>query len=61
MAQKADLFPLFVIAAVLIAVSIPVYLGSRKIDAAGSACTEAGGTQVRTYEGFACIKGQKIK
>ena len=61
MAKKIDPLPFAVIAVVLTAVMIPVLKGAKMINAEARECEAKGGSHVKTYEGFACIKAPHIK
>lgn len=59
--KKETIIPIVVILAILAIVMVPVLIGANKIEDAKVACEAKGGVQVRTMDGVACIKGQKVE
>lgn len=52
---------LILVATLLTVVGLIVGAGVKKIDEGKTSCEARGGVQVRTYEGYACIKAEVLK
>lgn len=59
--KKETIIPIVVILTILAIVMVPVLIGANKIEDAKITCEAKGGVQVRTMDGTACIKGQKVE